>query len=220
MNKQITIFTTMLTFFATGLFVPVQAQWDLGGTVNPLASGGAGSLSGNHQPNTMNANGSPGQPYLNELNNPNALQPRQYETVYNQYGGIQTTNPFANIPANILLHSPGALSPTSSPQLSPMQNNGYYNNLPKNLPGVRNGLPPTRLDSFVREAGGAAARIYGDEGTYMWPPMNGFSEADTINAGIVGSNNQTLTTGHGSKLPTASGNGMTISGPRLPKTKR
>ena len=34
----------------------------------------------------------------------------------------------------------------------------------------RNGLPPTRLDSFVKEAKQHAAHIYGDEGTHGLPP--------------------------------------------------
>jgi hypothetical protein len=90
----------------------------------------------------------------------------------------------------------------------------FYNHLPTKLKGVRNGLPPTRLDSFVRNAGGQAEHIYGDEGFIFWPPEYGFGRENTINAGIVGENNKTLTTGHGSKLPTASGNGLSRSGAR------
>ena len=50
-------------------------------------------------------------------------------------------------------------------------------------------LPPTRLDSFVKNAGGNAETIYGDEGTESIPPLFDF---DSINSGITSSG---LTTG-------------------------
>ncbi len=93
-----------------------------------------------------------------------------------------------------------------------MQNQGLINALPGGLKGTLNGLPPTSLDSFVRNAGGHAEAIYGDEGTNSWPPLSGFGPGNTINAGIVGQRSKTITTGHGgSRLPTASGNGTSIS---------
>ena len=58
--------------------------------------------------------------------------------------------------------------------------------------GVGN-LPPTRLDSFVAQAGGNAELIYGDEGIMDIPPLFGFTEMSRINAGI---NSGGLTTGH------------------------
>lgn len=64
------------------------------------------------------------------------------------------------------------------------------------------GLPPTRLDSFVFEAGGSAELIYGDEGTYGPPPYFGFSSPHHIEAGIHSGG---LTTGHRSGLPEAWG---------------
>ena len=50
-------------------------------------------------------------------------------------------------------------------------------------------LPPTRLDSFVRNAGGKAETIYGDEGAGSLPPLFDFN---SINSGITSSG---LTTG-------------------------
>jgi hypothetical protein len=66
------------------------------------------------------------------------------------------------------------------------------------------GLPPTNLDSFVYQAGGAAADIYGDESTGL-PPLFGYTQASRINAGITGQNAAGLTTGHGSYMPCAGG---------------
>lgn len=63
-------------------------------------------------------------------------------------------------------------------------------------------LPPTRLDSFVRSAGGSADQIYGDEGADGLPPFFGFSEGHYIGTGI---HSGQLTTGHRSGLPSAWG---------------
>ncbi len=95
--------------------------------------------------------------------------------------------------------------------------------------GVRNGLPPTSMDSFVYEAGFNAELIYGDEGVNNTgiigigpigigpggislnsssgglPPYNGFTQAHRINNGITGRRDSGLTTGHGSYLPSAWG---------------
>ena len=83
-----------------------------------------------------------------------------------------------------------------------------------------NGLPPTTLDSFVKTSGGNTY-IYGDEGTGLFgpPPINGLTEANAINAGIVGINNKGLTTDHGSYMPDASGVGWSMSGARDPHAK-
>ncbi len=72
-------------------------------------------------------------------------------------------------------------------------------------PRGRNGLPPTRLDSFVKEAGGHAWHIYGDEGTYSIPPFFEFSPVHRIERGINGPRAAGLTTQHGSPLPPAWG---------------
>jgi hypothetical protein len=72
-------------------------------------------------------------------------------------------------------------------------------------PTTRNGLPPTNLDSFVRQAQSAAEFIYGDEGVYTPPPYSGFSKASRINAGIFDTRDAGLTTGHGTKMPDAWG---------------
>jgi hypothetical protein len=184
--KRSTLILTLIIVLA-GPNSPAYAQWDLGGTVNPLNSGGVGNYT-NLQPNTTNANGSPGQPYLNE---PNFIRPSRYQGVYNKSGVVQDTNPLSNIPSQYR-HNPynlsGTLPLTSTRQLSPAM---------PGVGGALGGLPPTRLDSFVKEAGGAASHIYGDEGTIMWPPMNSFPESDTIEAGIKAStDSRTLTTGH------------------------
>jgi len=63
-------------------------------------------------------------------------------------------------------------------------------------------LPKTTLDSFVRNAGGSADQIYGDEGSEGIPPFFGFSEGHYIGTGIQSGG---LTTGHRSGLPSAWG---------------
>ncbi|MBS2006208.1 MAG: hypothetical protein JST01_04165 [Cyanobacteria bacterium SZAS TMP-1] len=68
-----------------------------------------------------------------------------------------------------------------------------------------NGLPPCTMDSFVYEAGAHAEDIYGDEGTAGLPPLAGFTKASRINAGIMDTRDQGLTTGHGSMMPDAWG---------------
>lgn len=102
-------------------------------------------------------------------------------------------------------------------------------NLSNTSSGMRNGLPPTRMDSFVYNAGELADQIYGDEGIVDLPPIQGFNPINRINAGIFDRTNTGLTTGHGSYLPTAWGydefepqqtNGYdpwTISGTNLPQ---
>lgn len=95
-------------------------------------------------------------------------------------------------------------------------------------PGLRNGLPPTVMDSFVTNAAENADMIYGDEGGSAsepsgakaeksqsgevlgyWdsrlPPYFGFTSQHRINNGILDNSNAGLTTGHGSVLPDAWG---------------
>ena len=62
-------------------------------------------------------------------------------------------------------------------------------------PRGRNGLPPTKLDSFVKTSG-YNFHIYGDEGVTL-PPMNEFTPASRI---IRGNLSNGLSTGHGSSL--------------------
>jgi len=64
------------------------------------------------------------------------------------------------------------------------------------------GLPPTKLDSFVKSAGGSAEMIYGDEGTWGIPPYFEFTQEHRIGSGISSSQ---LSTGHASTLPSAWG---------------
>ncbi len=71
--------------------------------------------------------------------------------------------------------------------------------------GMRNGLPPTTMDSFVHEAAGEAEHIYGDEGITDIPPYFGFNAVHRINNGIFDTRDKGLTTGHGSYLPDAWG---------------
>lgn len=65
----------------------------------------------------------------------------------------------------------------------------------------RKTLPPTRLESFVRNSGMNDA-IYGDEGEMGLPPYFGFDPSHYINTGI---NMPELTTGHKSDAPSAWG---------------
>ncbi len=188
----------------TGLSVPARAQWDLGNSsaVDSINSGGTGDLgstSGLGSPHSSNGGLSINQAYNTGSN---AMMPNQTPTQYDQRGGqqnvwVQNQNWAAQAVGQQLM-------PASTRRLSLMQ----YGALPGGLRGVVNGLPPTSLDSFVRNAGGHAEAIYGDEGTDSWPRLSGFGRGNTINAGIVGQRSKTLTTGHsGEKLPTASGNG-------------
>lgn len=79
-------------------------------------------------------------------------------------------------------------------------------NLPVNAQGKnRLGLPPTSMDSFVRQAAGNADLIYGDEGVVDIPPYDYFDPIHRINAGIYDTRRKGLTTGHGSYLPDAWG---------------
>jgi hypothetical protein len=71
--------------------------------------------------------------------------------------------------------------------------------------GVRNGLPPTSMDSFVYEAFEYADAIYGDEGVGGLPPYFGFDKTHRIDTGIVDTRDAGLTNGHGSYMPDAVG---------------
>lgn len=62
-------------------------------------------------------------------------------------------------------------------------------------PRGRNGLPPTKLDSFVKTSG-YNFHIYGDEGVTL-PPMFEFTPASRIQRGNLSNG---LSTGHGSSL--------------------
>jgi hypothetical protein len=68
-----------------------------------------------------------------------------------------------------------------------------------------NTLPSVSTDSFVKNAGGNAEAIYGDEGGQSLPPYYGFDYSHRINAGVSGQTDQGLTTGHGAMLPSAWG---------------
>jgi len=70
---------------------------------------------------------------------------------------------------------------------------------------IRNGLPPTSMDSFVHEAAGSADLIYGDEGKWDIPPYDSFTVPHRINSGIFGVRDAGITTGHGSYMPDAWG---------------
>jgi hypothetical protein len=70
-----------------------------------------------------------------------------------------------------------------------------FGNVAPQIPGGggRNGLPNTRLDSFVLNSGGLSEAIYGDEGSSGPPPYFGMSFQHTIGAGIY---QRGLSTGH------------------------
>jgi hypothetical protein len=95
------------------------------------------------------------------------------------------------------------LAATAQPLLIDIQAGASAAALP---PRVSTTLPVTNLDSFVYQAGGAAANIYGDEDPNGGlPPQYGFDQTCRINYGIVGQNDAGLTTGHGSYMPSATG---------------
>jgi hypothetical protein len=77
--------------------------------------------------------------------------------------------------------------------------------IPALAQGKRNGLPPTSMDSFVKQAAGNADLIYGDEGVVDIPPYDYFDPIHRINNGIYDIRRAGLTTGHGSYLPDAWG---------------
>src|SRR6185437_10310192 len=66
-------------------------------------------------------------------------------------------------------------------------------------------LPKTTLDSFVKQAGGHAYHIYGDEGLDGPPPYLNFDKVHRINTGITDDRDKGITTAHGSLLPDAWG---------------
>jgi len=70
---------------------------------------------------------------------------------------------------------------------------------------LRNGLPPTSMDSFVFEAGEDKEHIYGDEGVWDIPPYFEFTKPHRINTGIHDRRDAGLTTGHSEFLPDAWG---------------
>lgn len=210
LKKQLTISSIAVCIIIGGN--PAKAQWDLNGTVpNPMDSAGVGDIG------VSGALGSPhsnnGGLSINQTYNTgsNAMMPNNAQTQYNHLSNGQSgyLNNVWGQHQNAAAQSTGQqLHPTYTPRLSLIQNQGLINNLPGGLKGVVNGLPPTSLDSFVKNAGGQAEAIYGDEGTNSWPRISGFGRGNTINAGIVGQRSKTLTTGHGGdRLPTASGNG-------------
>lgn len=198
--KDKIILALSLTSFLIASSIPAKAQWDLGNTsaTDYKNSGGSGSVVGNVQPNGTNINGSPGQPYLNEANSGQAIMRNEVQSQNNQYG--QQNNIWGQN-QNLAAQSVGQQLPvTYTPRLSNMQNLA----LPAGLKNQYNGLPPTSLDSFVKNAGGHAEAIYGDEGTTSWPPISGLGKGNTINAGISGQRKKTLTTGHAdTQLPSA-----------------
>ncbi len=84
---------------------------------------------------------------------------------------------------------------------------------------VRNGLPPTKMDSFVVNARVNAEHIYGDESTtYGPPPYMSFSETHRINAGITKDRSTGLTTGHSSILPDAWGRDEIMGAPEFSRS--
>jgi len=79
-------------------------------------------------------------------------------------------------------------------------------------PRAANGLPVCQLDSFVTQAGSRADQIYGDEGSLGPTPYEGFKPENRIDAGIFGSRDAGLTTGHQSTLPAAWGGDEYVGG--------
>jgi hypothetical protein len=98
-------------------------------------------------------------------------------------------------------HSGGGQSKDSinGPMLPPTQTTQYGVG-PGMTTDLRH-LPPTMLDSFVRNSTNPEA-IYGDEGTNGPPPIDGFNYENTIGSGLPGAQTM-LSTGHASVLPSA-----------------
>jgi len=139
------------------------------------------------------------QPYANSVQRlPNNLvqQSRQYN--YLRAGG--TTN------QSSALYGANAGAVSTRPLSNPISGDYPRDNF-------RNGLPPTRLDGFVLNAGAHAEHIYGDEGAVGPPPYDHFTEAHRINTGINGDRDLGLTTGHGSYLPDAFGRDEFLGAP-------
>lgn len=110
--------------------------------------------------------------------------------------GTRTTVPqYARRPGVLGSHNvvplPTILTGVGRARLSPMPVGG----------GGKNGLPQTRMDSFIFEAGGNAEDIYGDEGAVGLPPCEEFTQPHRIERGIHGVRQRGLTTLHGSYLP-------------------
>jgi hypothetical protein len=108
----------------------------------------------------------------------------------------------------------GGYLPTQFSGSTPLANTSQRLLTPTN-PKLGLGLPPTTLDSFVRDSGFNDA-IYGDEGGLFPPSASNFSY---ISTGFDKKSKEGLTTGHGSKLPSAwggdefHGNEHSVSGP-------
>ncbi len=186
--KTILVVATCSVFSSTTC-APAFAQFDFGSFMPPGSTmpggGGFPGLPGGGLPG-MPGGGFPGMPGGGFPGMP---------------GGSR--NP--NLPFN-----PGATTQTrgandyQNPHLAP----GFFGSRSFARQGqasVRNGLPPTSMDSFVLNAEGAAEAIYGDEGTDGLPPYDEFTPEHRINMGITGIRDAGLTTGHGSMLPPASG---------------
>lgn len=191
---------------------------------NPYASAGGGFDSFNG----VNPDSDVAPPY----NAPGAIPDHQTSSIY--------TPSMPGVPN--LMNVPGYYNPnvnSANSPFMPIVNNqlpsilgnpksafasyGQLAPIPAGVPTNKirgNRLPDTTLDSFVKNAGGEAEFIYGDEGTDQQPKMNGLTRANTISHGFHGIDNLGLTTGHGSYLPDASGVGYSFSGPRHPHQKK
>jgi hypothetical protein len=101
-------------------------------------------------------------------------------------------SPLNCLAVNYTYSAPTAANPTGT--LVPRAD--YYG-----TNSMRNGLPPTMMDSFVNEAMEHKEAIYGDEGTNGPPPYMLFTEDHRINTGILDQRDAGLTTGHGSFMP-------------------
>ena len=163
------------SYSATGLQM-AQAQFDVNGVItDPQGSGGAGYSSSRIDPNSSVrqsdsfATGGGGDRSMEK-----ELTPDYTSNQQTSRGGV----PFAGAPTTTTPIGNG----TGVAQLDAV----YGGTLPQ-------GLPQTRLDSFVAQAGGMAEMIYGDEGVMDIPPLFGFTEMSRINTGI---NSGGLTTGH------------------------
>jgi len=217
LNFQYQLFCLLLVFAFNSIPVSAQPQaqtnseyfgsassgWDLSGPgAAPAGSANPNSDTSN-QAVYQGENGYPGMPvHQNPVNNAEytANVPNASQTAPNVYtAGPGSAQNIPGLPDNGNL--PVTLPVTSQRNLTPIN--------PKVKLDAGTGLPPTVLDSFVAESHYNNA-IYGDEGGIT---PNFSSSWSVISTGFNGETKKGLTTGHGSKLPSAWSDGWSVSGP-------
>ncbi|PWU01017.1 MAG: hypothetical protein C5B53_03345 [Candidatus Melainabacteria bacterium] len=151
--------------------VQAEPEFDVNGVVtDPQGSGGAGYSSSRNDPNSAVRQSDS----FRTGEGPDRAMEKELTPDYTS--NQQTSR--SNIP---LAGAPTTTTQTQFTQLDKV----YGGTQPQ-------GLPQTRLDSFVAQAGGQAELIYGDEGVFDIPPYFNFTDDHHINTGI----HSGITTGH------------------------